>query len=332
MPLTSDLKLDASKFQPEAISEQTKQFNDKLIKIMENGPKWYEVGAPEYRKMRWNGETPLPKPVVVESGKNIKIASREAGRDIPCRVFQPDSGKPKGLFYHIHGGGWVLQSEHYQDTYLKYLADHCNVVVLSVGYRLAPENPYPAGNEDCFDVGEYLVDHAERDYGVQMMFMGGDSAGGHLSAVTTFHLLNTRPQFAFKGLILNFGAFDLAGFLPQAHHFKVQLVLDGDIMQKYIDVYVPNTTSDQRRDMWISPLFADLNKMKLPSALFACGTLDCLLDDSIFMSSKWAMSGAESILKVYPGACHGFVQYPPGGTEMTQAGLDDIVTYMTERM
>lgn len=43
MPLTSDLKLDASKFQPEAISEQTKQFNDKLIKIMQNGPKWYEV-------------------------------------------------------------------------------------------------------------------------------------------------------------------------------------------------------------------------------------------------------------------------------------------------
>lgn len=127
----------------------------------------------------------------------------------------------------------MLQSEHYQDTYLKYLADHCNVVVLSVGYRLAPEDPYPAGNEDCFDVGEYLVDNAERDYGVPMKFMGGDSAGGHLSAVTTFHLLNTRPQFAFKGLILNFGAFDLAGFLPQVHHFKIPLVLDGDIMQKY---------------------------------------------------------------------------------------------------
>ena len=53
--------------------------------------------------------------------------------------------------------------------------------------------------------------------------------------------------------------------------------------------------------MWISPFFADLTKMELPSALFTIGTLDCLMDDSVLMSAKWTMSGAESILKVYPG-------------------------------
>lgn len=46
--------------------------------------------------MRWNGETPLPKPVELESGKNIKLPSRDKGREIPCRVFQPENGKPKG--------------------------------------------------------------------------------------------------------------------------------------------------------------------------------------------------------------------------------------------
>jgi acetyl esterase/lipase len=51
----------------------------------------------------------------------------------------------------------------------------------------------------------------------------------------------------------------------------------------------------------ISPFFADMSKMKLPSALFVIGTLDCLLDDSVLMSAKWRMSGAESLLKVYPG-------------------------------
>lgn len=69
----------------------------------------------------------------------------------------------------------------------------------------------------------------------------------------------------------------------------------------FIEAYVPNTTPEQRRDPWISPFFADLTKMKLPPALFTCGTLDCLMDDSVFMSAKWAMSGAESILKIYPG-------------------------------
>jgi acetyl esterase/lipase len=62
--------------------------------------------------MRWDGETPLPKVVVDETGKNFSIPSRDAGRDIPCRMFEPSSGKARGVFFHIHGGGWVLQSEH----------------------------------------------------------------------------------------------------------------------------------------------------------------------------------------------------------------------------
>lgn len=86
---------------------------------------------------------------------------------------------------------------------LKYWADHSELVVISVGYRLAPEHPYPAPNQDCHDVGEYLVDNAEKDYGAPLLFMGGDSAGGHLSVVTTFHLLKSRPDFAFKGLVSN---------------------------------------------------------------------------------------------------------------------------------
>lgn len=234
MPLTSDLTLDANKFDPKAITDQTRKFNDGLIKIMEGGPRWWDVGAAKYRQMRWNGETPLPKPVVLESGKDIKLPSRDKGREIPCRVFQPDKGKPKGVFYHIHGGGWVLQSEHYQDVMLKYVADHCQLTVLSVGYRLAPEDPYPAGNEDCFDIGEYLIDNAEKDYGAPLLFMSGDSAGAHLSAVTCLHLLHTRPKFAFRGLILNFGAYDLSGFLPQTWTFDLPLVLDVEIMQKFI--------------------------------------------------------------------------------------------------
>lgn len=250
--------------------------------------------------MRWNGETPLPKPIVIESGKNIELPSREHGRSIPCRVFAAE--KPRGVFYHIHGGGWVLQSEQYQDTMLKYIADHCNLTVLSVGYRLAPENPYPAGNDDCYDVGEYLVDNAEKDFGVPLLFMGGDSAGGHLSVVTCYHLLSTRPKFAFKGLVLNFGAYDLTTYLPQAWNFKLPLVLDVEIMQHFTSAYLPNhKTPESRRDPMISPFYADMTQMKLPSALFVVGTLDCLLDDSVMMCAKWQMSGAEGILKIYPG-------------------------------
>lgn len=142
----------------------------------------------------------ITQPVVLESAVNITIPSREPHREIPCRVVKPTStSPPKGVFYHIHGGGWVLQSEAYQDTMLQYLADHTALTVISVGYRLAPEDPYPAGNEDCFDVGAWLVDHAPQEFGAPLAFMGGDSAGAHLSVVTAFHLLSSRPDFAFSG-------------------------------------------------------------------------------------------------------------------------------------
>jgi acetyl esterase/lipase len=69
-----------------------------------------QVGAAKYRQLRWDGKTPLPKPIVLEDGINGSLPSRDAGRSIPYRMFKPD-GESKGLLMHIHGGGWVLQSE-----------------------------------------------------------------------------------------------------------------------------------------------------------------------------------------------------------------------------
>lgn len=74
-----------------------------------------------------------------------------------------------------------------------------------------------------------------------------------------------------------------------------------------------------------------LDFSQLPPALFTCGTSDPLLDDSVMMSTKWAMSGAESVLKIYPGAPHGFSFFPVGGTEATEDVLKDIATFMNER-
>lgn len=129
MPLTSDINVDATRFDRKLTDKKTEEFNEKLIKIWKDGPRWYEVfqrsmpsstchayhcvqvGAAAYRKLRWDGKTPLPKPIVLPEGVNGTIPSRDAGRDITYRVFQPASGKPKGIHLHIHGGGWVLQSE-----------------------------------------------------------------------------------------------------------------------------------------------------------------------------------------------------------------------------
>ena len=76
-------------------------------------------------------------------------------------------------------------------------------------------------------------------------------------------------------------------------------------------VFLPGMTAEQRKDPSISPVYKDLTGLKLPPALFNCGTYDSLLDDTILMAAKWQMSGNVAIVKLYPGAPHGFNAFPP---------------------
>ncbi|KAF2262109.1 alpha/beta-hydrolase [Lojkania enalia] len=332
MPLKSDLNVDPSKFDRSKVNEKTNEFNKKLIQIWKDGPRWYEVGAAEYRKLRWEGKTPLLKPVVLPEGLNMAIPSRDPRREIPCRYFTPTSGESKGIHMHIHGGGWVLQSEAYQDPYLKYMADHYNLTVVSIGYRLAPEDPWPAGAEDCYDAAEWLIKNGKDTFGGELMFTGGESAGGHLAVLVALYLYEKVPSFAFKGLLLHFGCYDLSGFLPMVDHHELALVIDQDVMQKYIEVLLPGTTPMQRRDPTISPFFADIRGKKLPPALFTCGSEDPLLDDTVFMGAKWQMWGNEAVVKIYNGAPHGFIMFTPGAIDVVQEGLDDTETFVKEKI
>jgi acetyl esterase/lipase len=117
----------------------------------------------------------------MESALDIEVPSREAGRTIPCRLVYPSVRKTaeerkgcKGTVLHIHGGGWVLGDHQSTDNLLLHYADAGDLAVLSVGYRLAPEDPFPKGPEDCLDVGDYLVSNSDKEYGGPLRFIGGE--------------------------------------------------------------------------------------------------------------------------------------------------------------
>src|SRR6185312_8878873 len=80
------------------------------------------------------------------------------------------------------------------------------------------------------------------------------------------------------------------------------------IMTFFVDGFLPGRTPEARRAPDLSPLYADLRG--LPPALFTVGTLDPLLDDSLFMDARWRAAGNESELRVYPESIHGFNAFP----------------------
>lgn len=109
MPIASDITLDVSKFRPENVTEPTKQAAALLEGITTSGPQWWEVDIKQYREMQELGQTSLPKPVYLPEARDGTVPSRDAGREIPIRIYTPDNGQPsKGIFLHFHGGGFVL--------------------------------------------------------------------------------------------------------------------------------------------------------------------------------------------------------------------------------
>jgi len=144
--------------------------------------------------MRLRGESVLPSPTYLPQALDTKVPSRDPGRDIPSRLLYPSARKTvderkncKGTVMHIHGGGWVLGDHQSADALLQRYADAGDLAVLSVGYRLAPEDPFPKGPEDCIDAGDYLFKNSERDYGGPLRFIGGEVS--NISLFQKAHLL-----------------------------------------------------------------------------------------------------------------------------------------------
>lgn len=109
----SSIALDLSAFSPDAVSPATEAFNENVAQSGAAGPKWWEIGATEYRHRRKTGQTSLPKPIVIERGESYVIPSRDKGRSVPCRLMRPlnASGRIEGVVAYLHGGGWCFGDE-----------------------------------------------------------------------------------------------------------------------------------------------------------------------------------------------------------------------------
>jgi acetyl esterase/lipase len=293
---------------PDTLLAETRAFNAELERLLATIPPVNTVPPAESRRARREGRGIFPAPVYVTEARTIEIDGPRGS--ISLRIIAPE-GQPKGTFLHLHGGGWTLGESDAQDLRLQRLARETGLTVVSVDYRLAPENPYPAGPDDCEAAALWLIgDEGQAALSAPgPRAIGGDSAGGQLTAATLLRLRDRHGiTAAFGAAVFQYGCFDLSMTPSQRLWGERNLVLSGPIMVWFADQFLPAHDREARRDPDISPLFAELGDM--PPAIFTIGTEDPLLDDTLFMEARWRQAGHATELRIWPEAPHGFVSLP----------------------
>jgi acetyl esterase/lipase len=311
--------LDRSVFSAAAISDEIAAQNAEIIARLKAGPDPWSLEPKVIRQARAEGRGPFPLPPKSPRAETIRIKGRHG--PIALRIIPPAGGAVSGAFLHIHGGGWVLGATDHMDDRLERLADGLGLVVLSVDYRLAPENPYPMGPDDCEDAALWLVREGAAVLGAPFLAIGGESAGAHLAVVTLLRLRDRHGLTPFHAAILTAGCFDL-GLTPSARKATGErLLLDRRDIEMFARHFL--VRGGDLKDPDISPLYADLHDM--PPALFSVGTRDALLDDSLFMAARWEAAGNVAELAVFAGGCHVFQAFPSALTEASLARIDQFL-------
>ena len=224
------------------------------------------------------------------------------GGDIPVRVYRGPAGdEPLGILVWYHGGGWVIGDLDSADTTARKLAGRAGIVVVSVDYRLAPEHPFPAGPDDCWAVLEWVVAHGTELGGdPTRLAIGGDSAGGNLSAVTA--VAARDAGIALRHQLLVYPATDLTLSSPSITTNGEGYLLTGKAMKWFGDHYLQG---QDPTDPKVSPAYTPDLAGVAPATVYTA-EFDPLRDEGNAYAEQLAGADVPTELICWPGMIHGF--------------------------
>jgi acetyl esterase len=230
------------------------------------------------------------------------------GARVTADVLVPERAGPHPVLVYLHGGGWVAGSPRTHRKLALRFAE-AGYLVVNVDYRLAPEAPFPAPFDDCVFAVRWAAQNAARYGGrPERLAIGGDSAGGNLSAAVAAHLASDSSAPKIRAALLIYGAFDFEAFssfeadaAPGVDAAAATALRDA-MIHGYLG---QNPPTSRLRDPRVSPVHA---AAKLPPSFLVCGTADPLLAHQRAVVAELERARVPHENVIAQGMPHGFVQ------------------------
>lgn len=287
------------------------------------GPKIEEMPPAEARTL-FNGLDSIFLPRVEIS----HVSDHQTASGVGFRLYRNDSGDelvPVAVLFH--GGGWVLGNIQTHDTLCRYLAKESGVAIALVEYRLAPEDPFPAGFDDCYDATCFIAEKGNAlNLDTSRLAVMGDSAGGNLAAAVCLKARDdSGPQIRYQQLV--YPVMDGSCSSDSYREFATDNGLSASEMAYFWDCYMG---SQDRGHPLASPLKSG-SLSGLPKTYVLTAEFDVLRDEGEAFASRLSREGVDIELHREPGVIHGFVHFS-GVIKRGQTVLGDLARRLAEAL
>ncbi|NYJ01745.1 acetyl esterase [Nocardioides thalensis] len=281
-----------------------------LMKLGASGPDYSDL-PPEEARATTEQDLALfaarVEPCAVE--EEIEVSSE-------VQLTRYSNGTPsRGLILFFHGGGFVIGSRVSYTAPVRMLAHGTGADVVSVGYRLAPDHPFPAAQDDALTAWRYVAARAA-EWGVdpRRIVVAGESAGGNIAAVLSQQVRGEAVQPMLQVLIQP--VTDLVEHRPSQGEFADSPALSAKQIAWFVNNYLPDGTD--RSDPLVSPLRAS-SLAGLPPAIVNVAGFDPLHDDGTAYASALLEAGVPVEVTREAGQVHGYISYTAVSPSCRQA-------------
>ena len=263
------------------------------------------------------------KPIPFSNIKNMDI--KTVSNQVPVRIYTPDSGYNFPLIIYSHGGSWISGSIDESENICRKLSKNSKAIVVSVNYRLAPENPFPAGLNDVYNVLQWVYENANTINGdSSRICVAGDSAGGNLSAVVC-QMARDKSGPHITSQVLIYPSTNIYQLNTKSwSYFGMDFNLTMENSEIFISLYTPRI--EDRKSEYASPLLSK-NFKGLPDTLIITAEFDPLRDEGEAYGNRLKNAGVDVISKRYKGVTHGFISMD-NITAKSDEALNEISTYI----